>query len=516
MLQASSNTLKHHGKQRIWFFLNSIRVKTSCSIYLLLTFFITILVCNIVRFSTFYHPLSVYDAQSSSLIKKYDNKEVFEMKKIQLIATNNLNGALHLRDNLPLNDEVIKNQANLTFTKLLKEKLNRIGPDHKSNIISNNLPLKERLKVLTLSNSSNDMAARNLAITLSKVKLYHRRYKKNPQFSKFYDSPLTHLPKQTKAVFLQTNYRSGSTFLGQIFNQHPDVFYTFEPLYLFKDNSLDLLDYRMNVIKSILQCDFISTGDVYGNLTWVPTKSSTLVQCLLNDMCFRAKTKGLCEKEMCLSKDKRASCTACGPLNLNKLNNFCRSHKMSATKVIRLSNLSKMQSIAEDPEMDVKIIHLIRDPRGIASSRLRLKNNWNDTKFAPTCNRLLRNAKLATSPSAPKWLKKAYLQIRYEDLSLKPIEVAAKIYDFVGLEFVDEMRTWINLNTRADSSQRKTPYSTNRNSAATSEAWRTQLTLDQVKDVQKSCMSAMNYFGYIPVWNLKDLQNMNTSLVSHQ
>ena len=86
---------------------------------------------------------------------------------------------------------------------------------------------------------------------------------------------------------MQTNYRSGSTFLGQIFNQHPDVFYTFEPLYLFKDNSLDLLDYRMNVIKSILQCDFISTGDVYGNLTWVPTKSSTLVQCLLNDMCFR-------------------------------------------------------------------------------------------------------------------------------------------------------------------------------------------------------------------------------------
>ena len=94
--------------------------------------------------------------------------------------------------------------------------------------------------------------------------------------------------------------------------------------------------------------------------------------------------------------------------------------------------------------------------------------------------------------------------------------MAAKIYDFVGLEFVDEMRTWINLNTRADSSQRKTPYSTNRNSAATSEAWRTQLTLEQVKDVQKSCMNAMNYFGYIPVWNLKDLQNMNTSLVSHQ
>ena len=45
-------------------------------------------------------------------------------------------------------------------------------------------------------------------------------------------------------------------------------------------------------------------------------------------MFFRAKTKGLCEKEMCLSKDKRASCTACGPLNLNKLNNFCRSHKV--------------------------------------------------------------------------------------------------------------------------------------------------------------------------------------------
>ena len=47
----------------------------------------------------------------------------------------------------------------------------------------------------------------------------------------FYN-PTTHVPlaSDVTRVVLVTYYRGGSTFLGEIFNQNPDVFYWFEPL----------------------------------------------------------------------------------------------------------------------------------------------------------------------------------------------------------------------------------------------------------------------------------------------
>ena len=89
------------------------------------------------------------------------------------------------------------------------------------------------------------------------------------------------------AVFLQTNYRSGSTFLGQIFNQHPDVFYTFEPLYMFMGNPNNHTELRLDTVRQSLQCNFKPTADTYSKLSWQPDKSSVLLQCLLNDLCFR-------------------------------------------------------------------------------------------------------------------------------------------------------------------------------------------------------------------------------------
>ena len=39
-----------------------------------------------------------------------------------------------------------------------------------------------------------------------------------------------HYPIQNQLV-IYTRFRSGSSFVGEIFKQHPDVFYLFEPIY---------------------------------------------------------------------------------------------------------------------------------------------------------------------------------------------------------------------------------------------------------------------------------------------
>ena len=61
------------------------------------------------------------------------------------------------------------------------------------------------------------------------------QFKKTAELTKIYkDFTMRHtsvIPRQKSGVVLLTYYRSGSSFLGQLFNQHPDVFYHFEPLF---------------------------------------------------------------------------------------------------------------------------------------------------------------------------------------------------------------------------------------------------------------------------------------------
>lgn len=49
----------------------------------------------------------------------------------------------------------------------------------------------------------------------------------------------TQLPSkkvEREALLIMSSMRTGSSFTGQFFNQHPDVFYIFEPLFPFHDS----------------------------------------------------------------------------------------------------------------------------------------------------------------------------------------------------------------------------------------------------------------------------------------
>jgi len=89
-------------------------------------------------------------------------------------------------------------------------------------------------------------------------------------------------------VIILTNYRSGSTFLGELFNQHPDAFYTFEPLFLLGGNCENQLPLKIDVLQSILKCDFPEIAEVYEQIKNVTFhKTSVEVECLIDNFCFR-------------------------------------------------------------------------------------------------------------------------------------------------------------------------------------------------------------------------------------
>ena len=76
-----------------------------------------------------------------------------------------------------------------------------------------------------------------------------------------------------KVIVITTFMRSGSTFLGELFNLHPETFYQFEPLHPFYHSGCDQqLDEKYQALLDRLRCTF---HDEY-NTTGIYTSASGL------------------------------------------------------------------------------------------------------------------------------------------------------------------------------------------------------------------------------------------------
>merc|ERR1719232_383867 len=107
------------------------------------------------------------------------------------------------------------------------------------------------------------------------------------------------------------------------------------------------------------------------------------------------------------------------------------------------------------PHYDVRVIHLVRDPRPLLQSRskpgfgsldgVHRRNDYTEESFeqqsATVCKRMLEISKLGDNP--PDWLKDRYVRITHEHMSLHPIETARMLYDFVDLPWTKESEDYI-------------------------------------------------------------------------
>ena len=89
-------------------------------------------------------------------------------------------------------------------------------------------------------------------------------------------------------------------------------------------------------------------------------------------------------------------------------------------------------------ELDVYVIHLIRDPRGIAYSRKKkiVQPDKESTiyleQFNPMNNSLLWNVRNLISEYLWKKYENKYLMVRYEDFALEPERTVSNILNFIG------------------------------------------------------------------------------------
>jgi len=115
--------------------------------------------------------------------------------------------------------------------------------------------------------------------------------------------------------------------------------------------------------------------------------------------------------------------------------------------------------MAEESNLDLKLIFLARDPRGILESRVKIyqknlkapfiANEKNLNALDSVCS---KTRGILEKIKNSEWLKKRTLIVRYEDLAMEPQLKSAEVLKFSGLEINSEIVKWIDENTSKKSS----------------------------------------------------------------
>ncbi|XP_015820833.3 carbohydrate sulfotransferase 5 [Nothobranchius furzeri] len=335
------------------------------------------------------------------------------------------------------------------------------------------------------------------------------------------------LPGRKVHVLLLSSWRSGSSFLGQVFSQHPSVFYLMEPGWhvwtrVQKSGARLLRMAVRDCLRSLYQCDF-SVMDAY-----LPENHR------VSSLFMWYQSRALCSPPACsvraINEVKcRQKCDARG---LQKAEQACSTYSHVVLKETRLFELESLYPLLQDPNLDLRIVHLVRDPRAVMRSReesarvlakdtataLEQQNIPNVEAQFKVMQEICRShvgiyERAILKP--PPFLRGRYKLVRYEDVVHNPQKEVNEIYDFVGLKMTPEMSDWIYQKThgKGKGTVKEAFQVVSRNATQVSEAWRTMLPHLKVKRVQEVCKEAMSLLGYRTVQNNKEQNNLDIDLL---
>ncbi|KAM4696174.1 carbohydrate sulfotransferase 5-like [Rhinophrynus dorsalis] len=333
-------------------------------------------------------------------------------------------------------------------------------------------------------------------------------------------------------ILIVSSWRSGSSFLGQIFNHHPNVFYLFEPARTvwvkFPGESADVLHYPVrDLLSSLFSCDVSPLH------SYLPRGGRHI-----SDLPFWSESWALCSPPACTALDPydgydRPTCfRRCGYVPLEKMSEACKAHSHVVLKVVRVLDLSTLLPLFQNPNFDLRVIHLVRDPRAVAASR----NNFNllrnedlivsrgtatkdKKKSGPKLTQVMAKickAQVAISEFAKLAeisLHGRYMMIRHEDLAREPVYNAQKVYSFAGLRMTEELEKWVYNVTHQWTGRQPGFMNFAAKSQEIVQKWRKNLNHTTVVEIQEECQEAMEVFGYLPVKSLKEQKNLKFDVV---
>lgn len=161
------------------------------------------------------------------------------------------------------------------------------------------------------------------------------------------------LPDNTTSVIVSSSMpRSGSSFLGELMTvPNPSSFYFFEPLSTMDELTLTKKKY-LQMIKAMFACDFSTLNFTGPKNIYNVLRHPSVARC---------------------RSDRGPSCKM---PTTEHMEHLCKKTKLRVIKTIRIP-LNFLEDLINDPEENVKVIHLVRDPRAslLSANKLDFKLN---------------------------------------------------------------------------------------------------------------------------------------------
>ena len=326
------------------------------------------------------------------------------------------------------------------------------------------------------------------------------------------------LTVKRQVLFIVAHGRSGSTFLADIFNKHPRVFYVFEPLHDFQKHNRERPDYdefAMKFLYHIIQCDF----GVENSTRYI-------------GRFYRFKSRVLSSPPFCKYKqeDSRWKQEYCWTVQQRDLERACREHDKTVYKLLmeRIpgQSIEKLFDVCEVAGIECKVIHLVRDirPLVMSSQKVRFFKEV-DSKLRSSmrqfvysrCEMTERN--LNQVKEFPPTLHSRVTLVRFEDLAVEPLKVLGYLYEFAGLEVLENITNWVVKITQPSlkdlKAEGRRAVSVVRNSLEVLNKWRLATDFCYVHVIERYCRDVMKLMGYIATeGSVEMLRNLEIPLIS--
>lgn len=186
---------------------------------------------------------------------------------------------------------------------------------------------------------------------------------------------------------------------------------------------------------------------------------------------------------------------------------LCAQATSIVTKVARIS--MSLTPYLLDTLPNLKIVHLLRDPRAIVTSRLKAfaHSRRNVTGTAASLCLAMKSNYLESIRLMSIYPKRIY-QVFYEDIALDSVAIFEKLYEFIGYSFNRDDYTTILEKTRSMSQHKYFNFSAyGRNSTMTARKWRTTITVKQLRQINAVCSSVYRLLGYPAIETEEELHD---------
>ena len=348
-------------------------------------------------------------------------------------------------------------------------------------------------------------------------------------FQKGNESEWNSAPRKSskQKVLILAQGRSGSSFLGEIFNQDKNVFYVYEPLHIrktflktgvFQEKGYTLSSFQ--VLDNLFSC---STGKLQDYLTFISFPD-------LSNPHFRFASKSLSSPPLCRQEVSERTAVkmelqtlmgVCPQLYHKEVSKVC---KQKSTIVIKdLAHRIPYKEISELEKLLIKhqnlhVIYIVRDPRAVLVSmrRIRWISNEPSARFTDL-NSAARN--ICKETTNMLWLVDRLSDqfptrvhfIRYEDLASDPVNESKQLFSKIGIPLKRRVINWISVNTNSNNTSSKSePYRVDlRNASVPLYSWRLALNFSDMVAIQNICTPVLKNLNYVIFSNTDDLSNFN-------